>query len=291
MATRTTPAKAQSTALAPVSMSQDDITKALQEIGYIEAGGDGDWPQRAKVEGTTIYLGDEMYVSNPKTGTPAMRVRLIGVPEEYQGVYLNDALASAINRPQHANKYCKSRFAIETEARKFSDLHTSCDECPISPFTKRDNLPILPDGQTRKCAWRAEVAFQVLDAEGTLTDPTIWILDLSTTGVIEFKGTSREPVMGSVSDFNFMQKLAKLGAQSTPENPADGLRKALLGLRLGAVVADVRQMPAQNEDKSRSWYVTSFEPVLILDLDEPAELTAGTVTVDDGSGDTDDLPF
>jgi hypothetical protein len=279
-------------------MSQDDITAVLQQLGYVEEQSNGDWPQRAKIEGTTIYLGDEMYVSNPKTKTPAMRVRLLGVPEEYQGAYLDPELSALIGRPGDANKYCKSRFEVEGEARKFSDLHADCNKCPISPFTKRDNLPVLANGQTRKCAWRAEVSFQVLDADGLLSDDTIWVIDLSTTGVIEFKGTGREPVLGSASPFNFMQQLARFGAQSNPENPADGLRKALLGLRLGAIVADVRQLPMSSDDKSRSWYVTSFEPVQILDLDE-VEADAGVIAIEDGldsiadTGTTnlDDLPF
>jgi hypothetical protein len=285
---------AQSKALATVVMTDDELTATLRELGLLETPqGDGNWPQRAKVEGSTIYLGDDMYVSNPKTKTPAMRVRLLGLPAEYQGIYIprNLALHPDVNRPDIADKYCKSHFDVETEKREFSEDGTSCRGCPISPFTKRDNLPVFEDSEgrptTRKCQWRAEVSFQVLDHEGAISDPTVWVLDLSTTSVIEFKGTGKEAQKGAASEFNFIHKLARFGAQLTPENPNEGLRTALTAYRLGGVICDVFQLPMRSDDGSRSWYVTSFTPVDIIDVDEAPALEAG----DAPEGNPDDLPF
>lgn len=300
MASRAAAAATNSKALAPVQMSDDDVTAALRALGMIEsAGGDGDYPQRAKVEGSSIYLGDDMYVSNPKTKTPAMRVRLLAVPDEYQGVFIPEALAVIINRPDIADRYCKSHFGIENEARKYAEDGTNCNTCPIGPFKKKTDLPVyLEDGnqKTRKCQWRAAVEFQVLDAEGAITDPTIWSIDLSTTSVIEFKGTAKEPMKGTVSELNFMQQLARFGAQSNPENPAQGLRDALTGLPIGNVIADVYQLPKRSDDGSMSWYVTSFVPVdLLTDVEAPAAVIEAVnepkdvTPVDDTL--TDDLPF
>ena len=294
-------AAANNNALAPVTMSDDDFTKALQALGMVESA-DGDFAKRAKVEGTAIYLGDDMYVSNPKTKTPAMRVRLLNVPTEYQGVFIPSELASVLERPDIADRYCKSYFDEPNQGRKYAEDGTSCSSCPIGPFTKKANLPVYyEDGsaKTRKCQWRANLEFQVLDSEGAISDPTVWALDLSTTSVIEFKGTAKEPITGSPStgsEFNFMQKLARFGAQSNPQNPAQGLRDAMTGLATGSIIADVYQLPAKSDDGSMSWYVTSFTPVDILtDIEQPAAELApvneprDVTPVDDTI--PDDLPF
>ena len=295
-------AAANSNALAPVQMSDDEFTKALQALGMIEGAGDGDYPQRAKVEGTAIYLGDDMYVSNPKTKTPAMRIRILNVPVEYQGVFIPAELATVLDRPDIADRYCKSYFDEPNQGRKYAEDGTNCNSCPIGPFIKKANLPVYyEDGnaKTRKCQWRAAIEFQVLDSDGSISDPTIWSLDLSTTSVIEFKGTKSDPIGGSPStgsEHNFMQKLARFGAQSNPQNPAQGLRDAMTGLATGSILADVYQLPAKSDDGSMNWYVTSFTPVDILtDIEQPvAEIAAVNEPRDVTPSDdtlTDDLPF
>lgn len=298
MTARNTPATtkpAASRAIVPATpLGDDEMTAALRAAGLIEPErGGGDYPQRAKVDGLTISLGDEMYVSNPKTKAPAFRARLIDVPVEYQGVFLDDDLARAINRSGDAGTYCKSFFAIEDQKREFSEDGHNCRECPINPFTKRDALPLLDNGKVaKKCQWRAEVAFQVLDAEGAISDDTVWTLDLSTTSVIEFKGTQKTQPEGSVSEFNFMQKLARFGAASTPDDPTTGFRNALNALALGLVIVDVRQIPTSKDGVN--WNVTSFDPVQILESEATAAIEAGDIVGDDAPADapqTDDLPF
>ena len=93
-----------------------------------------------------------------------------------------------------------------------------------------------------------------------------------------------------------MQKLARFGAQSNPQNPAQGLRDAMTGLATGSILADVYQLPAKSDDGSMNWYVTSFTPVDILtDIEQPvAEIAAVNEPRDVTPSDdtlTDDLPF
>jgi hypothetical protein len=115
----------------------------------------------------------------------------------------------------------------------------------------------------------------------------VHLLSLPITGMIEFKGTGRDPIAGSVSEFNFNQKLARFGMDAHPENPTEGLALALSALRLGLVIADVSLLAQSNENGSRSWTVPSFEPVDILSPEDAPPLIEAGASPAKG----DDLPF
>lgn len=270
------------TAMAVPIMTNDDITKKLQELGLIQTGQSD--INRIKVDGATFTVGDEMYVSNPKTKAAAFRARLLGTPVEYQARWLDASLATAIGRPEDSDMFCKSYFDNPAQHREFSENGSNCRSCQLSPFVKKETLPVQADNQ--KCSWRAEVQLQILDADGAITDPTVYTLTLPTTGIIEFKGTNREPEKGHVSALNFMQKLARFGQASNPENPTQGLMEAVTGLSLGAVIVDVRSVPASSTDGSRRYNCIVLEPVDVIKLDATPALTDGAIASDE-----DDLPF
>jgi len=269
------------TGLAVPQPSNDDITRKLQELGLIQKSTSD--INRIKVDGLTFTVGDEMYVSNPKTKAPAFRARLMGAPIEYQARWLDSSLANAIGRAQDADTFCKSYFEEANQARNFSESGAPCRTCQVSPFCKKEALPAQAEGQ--RCSWRADIQLQVLDNTGAISDPTVWTLTLPTTGVIEFKGTNRDPEKGHVSEYNFMQKLARFGMDCNPDNPNRGLMEAVTGMSVGAVIVDVRAVQTQSQDGSRRYNVIVFDPVDIIKLDE-------TPALGDGADDNgDNLPF
>lgn len=287
-----TPARPGTNLPAPVGLTAADFTAALKGAGFIESR--ESTFNRIKVDGTTFYAGDEMYISNPKTNAPAFLAQIVDSPLEYQAYWFNEdgEVARAVNRPEIAGHMCKSHFDIPEQAREYAEDGTPCRQCPINPFVKKELLPIESKGF--KCSWRGDIQLRILDEEGKLADETIWTLSLPTTGMIEFKGTSRDAEKGHVGELNFMQQLVRLGASLTPDQPNDGLMKALTALRLGGVVTEVRSVPVQSATGNR-YNVVQFTPIQILDVEDagPA-LTAGTAEPEpegDGTPVIDDLPF
>lgn len=279
---------AQTRALAPAAMSRDDVTAALTQLGVIEAN-QSEF-NRIKVEGATFIINDVPHISNPKTGAPAFRARLVEPPIEYQAAWLTQEAANYLNRPNAADSFCKSYFDEPNQRRKYSEDGSSCEACAINPFVKREFLPIFADGPARKCQWKGDAKLQIVttdkDGNASLEDPTIYTLSLSTTSMIEFKGTAREKVRGHIGDLNFVQKLADFGRDINPEAPAKGIADAFTALRIGAVIVDVSAVGAKSSDGARSYYVIRFEPVAILEADDLPALPAGG---DDTL--SDDLPF
>lgn len=273
----------QTKAVAKQELSQADFTALLQGAGLIETSQGG--INRVKLDGFAFRFGDDdIRLSNPKGPKPAFRARLLDVPVEYQAAWIDEKLAHAIGRPNAAKSFCKSFFADERQARKFAEDGTSCQTCPIGPFVKRSELPVEAEG--KRCAWKGDVLFQLLDDEGAISDPTVWTLTMNTTSIIEFKGTGKDPVKGSVSDLNFMQKLLRFGKDLTEGDEMGGIQKVLTGLPLGAVIADCYSLPAQNEDGSIRWNVISWTPVDVIEVEAAPALTDGSPRVNG-----DDLPF
>jgi hypothetical protein len=283
----------------PAVFNDDMFTAALREHGFLSAAGGSSDFNRIKVSGQNFVYGtdekgnDNIIASyNPVTKEPAMYVRIAGQPTEYQKAWFDKdgALARAVGRPEMAGKMCKSHFDDPNEARKFAMDGTSCDTCPIHPFVPKDQLP--EEAKGKKCAWNADVEFYILDKQpdGTLKqeDDTLYTLSLSTTGVIEFKGSSSKktsPLAGSVSDMNFMVKLAKLGMEKWGE---PGILKAMSYFNLGGVVAELRSLPASSGDGAFKYNVTSFNPIDILEIEEATALPGPAAVEGD---DPDDVPF
>lgn len=276
--------------------TEDEFTAALRESGFLAAATAGAEFNRLSIKGTNVTNGDDIIASyNQKTKEPALIVQLAGEPVQYQALWFDKdgEMASFVERPHIAGKFCKSHFDDPKEARRYAEDGTSCDECPLHPFIPAKDLPILANGErAKKCSWKADIEFRILEKQDdgtfTIADKTIWTMTLSTTGVIEFIGSSskkNDGMAGSVSPENTMVRIAKLGMQKWGK---EGIQKAKSYLSLGGVIAELHILPAHNEDRSRNWNVPSFNPIEILEVeDQPALTTAETV--DDVS--TSDLPF
>lgn len=275
------------TAVAPATLNNQDITALLRNSGMIEGTEGGG--QYIKVEGTTFYVGDDMFVSNPKTGAPAFRAQIVAPVKQLQSRWFDYADAEAAGRPEIADSMCRSWYDEPSQNRKFSEDGTDCNKCPVNPFVKKMNLPDWADG--KKCQWKGELDIRVIDpTTGTVRSDDIFTLRLSTTGMIEWQGVKDNPENGHVGQYNFMHLLARLAqeqASERGEDPKQAILKALTSLRLGGVVADIRSVPKQSADKARNYYVTQLTPVEIHDANEsPALPSSDTGTVED-----EDVPF
>lgn len=285
-------AKAPEEPMVPALASEDAFTAALREAGFLSLASAGSDFHRIKVQGQNFLYGDEIIASyNARTKEPALYVRIAGPIQEYQANWFDKdgELARAIGRPEIAGKMCKSHFDDPNEARKFSNTGASCDECPIHPFVPKDQLPDEANG--KKCSWKADIDLYLLDKQddGTLkqTDETLYTMTLPTTAVIEFKGSSSKkaaPLAGSVSDENFMVRLAKLGVSKWGEK---GILKAMSFYNLGGVIAELRPLPASSNDGAFNYNVLSFNPIEILEIEEQPALPGSSSDEED----SDDVPF
>jgi hypothetical protein len=247
-------------------MTSEDLTALLQQAGWAEKT-NADAPLRMKLEGSTLTTPDgEAYMYNPfKPDIPALTVRIVRPPEEYYGIWIDQEKASLIGRPELANSYSKKWIHHDPDRRVWDS-----DEA----FDQLKAVGVKPQ-------WRGEMAVQVMPPSGTLTgNEPVYLLDLSATSVAEFKGSYANPEGGSVSEINFIRKLAKLAleqATTSGEDQERALLNALTSLTLGGVVAQVRIMKAENKERAQIWYVISFDPIHIESVESGPAIEAGDV--------------
>lgn len=282
-----------STELAPKALSPAEITALLRNAGAIEAD-DGSSGNYIKIEGTTFYLGDDMYVSNPKTGAPAFLAQIAGPLKQLQSRWWTPAEAEAVGRPNIADHMCRSWFDEPDQNREYAEDGTSCRKCPVNPFVNKLNVPDWAEDK-KKCQQRGELDLRVFDPEtGKVASEDIYTLRMSFTSLVEWHGLKESPEKGHVGPYNFMHLLANLAAQNAAaakEDPSLHILRAMTSLRLGGVIAEVRAVPKQSQDKSRNYYVTQLTPVQIHDVQEPSALPSGD---DSDAGDNAEdgaLPF
>lgn len=269
-----------SKALAAPKLSAAEITNILQKAGAIDDN--SSTFNRMKVDASMFIAGDDMYAYNPKTDEPAFIARLIAAPAQYQSLWWNIDMAEFGGRtediPDTSNPdsgfMCRSWYDKPEQNRKFSENGASCDNCAFGPFVD------IPTGFKNRCSWKGDVQLQVIPESGQLTgDETIWTLTLSTTSMVEFRGTRKERVKGSATDFNFMHRLAMLAVEKAPEwgiEPDAAVLLALTSLASGGVAAEARIYRQTSSNKAFSWSIVSFNPIHI----EPP--TGSTLALDDG---------
>jgi hypothetical protein len=240
-------------------LTDEEIGDILRGGGYIDAAA-SDF-NRMKLDGSTIVAGDDIFIYNPKKpDVPAFQAQIVQPPEEYQGKWFNAEAAQIANRPDIADSMCKSYYDNPQQARKYSEDGASCDACPFHPFHKS----AMPGTDQAKCSWKGDLRLRIIPENGELTgEEPVWTLTLSTTGMIEYRGASREPQKGSVSEYNFLYQLSRLAESKAEEwgvTPKQAVMMALNAYQAGGVAANVRVLRATNDEGSRSWSVPSFEP-------------------------------
>lgn len=257
------------TMMVATELTAAELTALLQKAGWAEQSVT-DAPMRMKLEGSTLTTPDgEAYMYNPmKPSIPALTVRIVKPPEEYYAYWIDDEKARLIGQPELAGSYSKKWIHHDPERRVW-------DSDGVYDQLKSLGL---------KAQWRAEMAVQVMPQNGALTgDEPIYLLDLSATSVAEFKGSWTNSEGGSVSEINFIRKLAKLALEQAAANGEDqerALLNALTSLTLGGVVAEVRIIKAENKELARMWYVISFDPIHIEPVNAEPVIEAGITDED-----------
>lgn len=252
-------------ALIAATLSPADLTSMLQESGMLSRGSEF---HRMSLEGGKLVAGDDIYVFNErKPETPAVTVRIVKPPFYYSALWVDEAMAREVGQPALANKFVKKYDD------KNDDLFNSHDPETYDLLTKQLGI---------RGSFKGDILLQIVPASGELTgEEPIYTLTLPTTSVFEWRGSSRNPNGGSVSEFNFMYKLAQLASQQAADAGEDetGQRRAVMAaltaLRLGGVVADIRLWTMKNDDGNRTWTVISFDPVHIEPVDNAPALTDG----------------
>ena len=254
------------------TFSADDITAALQSAGAIDE--EQEMVERVKLDGSTfVATDDNIWISNPKTDAPAFVGRVMGPPAQFQAFWFTPELAAQAGRDDMAEGgFCKSYYDNPAEAREHGTNGASCRSCLFNPF-----------GDTRpKCSWKGDIQFQVVPEDGTLTgEETVYTMTLSTTGMIQWKGTRKAPNEGSVTKKNTMFLLAELALKNAPEwgvSPQEAIRMALNALAEGLVACNFRIVRATNESNGNTWSVPVIEPVHIEvpDVSAAPAIEAGT---------------
>lgn len=253
-------------------LSSADLTSLLQQTGWSEKSS-GEAPLRMKIDGSMFVTPDgEMLVYNPnKPKTPAFTARIVKPLEEYWAIWISESNARQFGDPSLANTFAK-RFVVADGDRKVwpSDL----------VYHELEKAGLYDDyGKPLKGSWKADILLQIVPESGQLTgQEPIFTLTLPTTSVIEFKGTSKAPDAGSVSEKHFIRKLCEFAIDSAGEgDPTQAVLDALTSLTLGGVVAEARILRAENKELNRTWSVVSFDPIHIEPMQD------GDLLLQDGS--------
>lgn len=237
------------------TLTAEEISAILQGHGAIDA--EAEQFYRIKIDGTNFVSDDDIWMSNPKTGEPAFVARLLGPPVQYQSFWFNPEAALEAGRPEMANRFCKSHYDNAQENREFGTNGASCRACPFNPF----------GNASPKCSWKGDIQFQIIPDDGVMKgDETVWTMTLSTTGMIEWRGTRKSQTKGSATDKHFMHRLAELASTLSPEwgmGAEEAIVAALTSLNGGGVAAEFRAVRMTNESSGNTWSVPSLNPVHI----------------------------
>lgn len=238
----------------PATISAAEMTSLLQQHGYAEQ--QADRTARIKFTNGMLIAQDTgaMFVYNPKTDAPMATVRLLGLPDEYFVIWIDKDMAAAIGQPDLEGK----------PSKKY--LHSDPNRRTWDSDAAYDHLA----GLGYKGNWSGDLQVQIIPDTGTMTgDETVYLLTLPTTSLIEFKGASRNPEKGAVSDLNFIHKLGIFAVEQLLEANPDATKAeqqkaaldAMTSLRLGGVAAEIRAYRQENKERGQSWMVLSFTPV------------------------------
>lgn len=249
--------------LQPAALSPEDITAILAKAGAVDEEQEEFF--RIKTDGTNFVSDDDIWMTNPKTDEPAFTARLLGPPVQYQSKWFDADAAYEAERPEMANKFCKSYYDNPQENRERGTNGASCRDCIFKPFG---------DGSF-KCSWKGDIQFQIVPDDGVMVgDEIVWTMTLSTTGMMEWRGTRKNRTGGTATEKNFMHRLAELSLQKSVEwglEPDAAVIAGLTSLAGGGVAAEFRAIRVTNEQRGNTWTVPSLNPVHIelLGSNEP----------------------
>lgn len=242
-------------------LSADQLTALLQSTGWAEKSS-GEAPLRMKLDGNMLTTPDGgMYMYNPaKPAVPALTVRIVKPPEEYWAIWIDAEAAASINAPELRDTFSK-KYVHSDPTRRVWDSDEAFDSLKAAG---------------NKASWKGDILLQIIPDDGMLKgNEPVYTLTLSTTSLIDFKGTSRDPVAGSVSEKNFIRKLSEYAvSQEGVTDHEKAVLDALTSLTLGGVAAEVRILRAENKELGRTWPVIVFDPIHIEPMQDGDMLLA-----------------
>lgn len=262
------------------SLTSEELNALLQSSGFTPKPSGG---ARLGLNGQSLVASDtgETFNYNPVKKTPALTVRIVKPLEEYNAFWISDDNAKALGRMDIASTFSKKFYNPDPDRRVWdSDL-------AYDDIKARNDL-VDDYGHPLKASWKGDVLVQIIPASGSLTgEETVYTITLSTTSVIEFKGASKTPDGGVVSDKNFIRKLCEYAQENAAEGvtPTKAVVDALTAYTLGGVVAEIRLPLAEDKVHNRRWTVIVFDPIHI----EP--VTAGPALEAGDTDDTEPSPF
>lgn len=266
-------------AVVPASLSSEDLLALLGQTGDLAQN--TSQFHRMTLRGGILETDDgEMFP--PRKEGPSVTLRIVSPPDYYNAFFLDEGgHDGAIDGSVIGRSDLNGRFV-----RKYDDPAAQArDNNPANDVY--DEIARVTGGRG---SFKGDMQVQIVPESGEMTgEETVYTLSLSTTSVFEFRGSSRNPGAGSVSDTNFIVKLAELAVRNAVEAGADedGQKRAIIdamtALRTGGVIAEVYLLRAENEKKTQTWTVISFVPIFIDSTTEAPALESG----DSG----DDVPF
>ena len=264
------------------SLSHEELMALLGQTGEV-AQASSEF-HRMKLNGGILETDDgEMFA--PKKDGPAVTLRIVKPPVYYNAFYLTEDTtnggfnAATIGRGDMNGRFSKRYDDPAEQAADTNQANDIYDEVAAATGKRGD--------------FKGDLQVQIVPPDGQMTgDETIYTLTLSTTSVFERRGSTRDQNSGSVSETNFIVKLAQKAAADAAEAGGDvtAQKKAVLdamtSLRLGGVLADVYPLRAQDEKGTRTWWVLAWVPVHIEPPDGGAPALGAGLTTD-----PDDVPI
>lgn len=280
---RTVPA---SKAVVTQTLSRDELMALLGQTGEVAQPG-GEFHRLTLKAG--VFETDDGEMFPMRKDGPALTVLIVSPPVYYNALFLGPEVDE---RGERTGSVDAARVGRGDLNGRFSRKYDDPNEQAKDANPANDIYDELSNLSGQRGSFKADIKVQIVPPDGQMTgEETVYTMSLSTTSVFEWRGSSKNPGGGSVSEDNFIVRLANKAMQDAVEAGADeagqkvAVLNAMTSLRLGGVVADV--YPLKAEEKGRSWWVASFFPVHI----EPVENLDAPALGDGSAEEGGDVPF
>lgn len=293
----------QTTAVAvatPTVLTPEELTQLLLANGSL-AQPTSDFRRMRLDNGSLITLapsGDTESVFPPRSTRagvpePSLTVQIVDPPRPYMAHFLGPEVNE---RGEPTRAFDPTKIGRPDLMRSFTRRWDNADDQAADRNPANEVYDQVTALVGNRGSWKGDMKLRIAPEDGIFTgEEPVFTLSLSASSMLDWRGTSRDPMAGTVQELNFLVQLAQFAAAQAAEQgaDADGQRLAALNaqqaLRLGGVVADIYLLRDKN-DKGISWTVIAFKPVHVELPDANAALPEPTPEPVDPASD-EDLPF
>jgi hypothetical protein len=288
----------------PTILTPEELTKLLLDNGNL-AQPTSDFRRMRLDNGKLVTLTangeiEETFPPRYARGgkpEPALTVQIVQPPKYYMAHFLG---AEVDDRGNPTRAFDPTRIGRPDLMKSFSRKWDNADDQQNDHNPANEVYDQVTGASGSRGQWKGDMKVRIAPEDGLFKgDEPVFTLSLSASSCLDFRGTSRNPMAGTVQEHNFLVQLAQFAAAHAAEEGGDAAAQsqaalnAQIALTLGGVVADVYLLTDRNEEKGISWTVISFKPVHVEFPDPTAALPATTETpeADDAVIDSDNLPF